>query len=61
MEQLDTKHFTELKGGHKFTNELEPEYIGIEDGIELYEHPIFGDEVPLITKIDGVWYDTHQY
>jgi len=38
-----------------------PDYIGTVGGIRFHEHPIFGDEAPLIAKIEGRWVKTCFY
>lgn len=35
--------------------------IGVVAGHWLYEHPEFGDEVPMLVKLDGAWVETEFY
>lgn len=42
----------------------EPEYIGefrCEGLGAAYEHPLFGDEAPLLVNLNGTWYETEYY
>lgn len=40
--------------------ELRPDYIGTRNGIRYFEHPVYGDEHPLLAKIEGVWFTTDE-
>ncbi|MBU8902240.1 MAG: hypothetical protein KOO69_05840 [Victivallales bacterium] len=37
-------------------NALKPERIGTVNGVTYYEHPVYGDEAPLIINKAGFWY-----
>lgn len=36
-------------------------YIGMIEGIRYFEHPIYGDESPLICIINGTWYQSEDW
>ena len=39
-------------------NRLKPTYIGRTAGYSFYECPVYGDESPMLTKVDGIWMAT---
>lgn len=40
---------------------LKPHLFGTVGGIELFEHPIYGDEYPVIINFNGIWWSTDYY
>lgn len=46
---------------HARIEALTPTYIGMIEGWPAYEHPVFGDESPLIVKVNGRWCKTDQW
>jgi hypothetical protein len=47
-----------IKKNQEQLNRLKPSYIGRTCGVSLWECPVYGDETTMLTKIDGIWFDS---
>jgi len=59
VQEIISARYTEK--GSEYIERCNPDYIGTVAGVRFHEHPTFGDEAPLIAKIDGRWVKTCFY
>lgn len=61
MDTVDTKHWIEVTSADLIAKFQQATVLRQEHGVTYLEHPLYGDEVEIYARKDGVLYNTGDF